>query len=258
MKVVLISLEPWDQVWRRNQYLSSELVRAGSISELCFVEPIVRSASTMRVRPVSPCITVFTPGTLVPRSLGGLEMVGGLLQRTLLANADLLWINDAPLGARCRRSGVPTIYDVTDDWRSAGLPPRISRRIIRAENFLAHHALTIVCSQDLRARWSTRYGLDAHVVHNGIAQELWATARPRVMLGTPPHVGYVGTLHEQRLDLDLIADLSRSGLAGSIHLVGPNCLSNTNTERLAALPTCTFTGLSPLPTYPAGCSAWTS
>ena len=37
--VVLVSLEAWDQVWRRNQYLVAELLRADPELRVVFVEP---------------------------------------------------------------------------------------------------------------------------------------------------------------------------------------------------------------------------
>ncbi|WP_284293569.1 hypothetical protein [Luteimicrobium album] len=37
--LVVVSLEPWDEVWRRNQYLVSELLRADPTLHVLFVEP---------------------------------------------------------------------------------------------------------------------------------------------------------------------------------------------------------------------------
>src|SRR4051794_13181470 len=36
-RVVLLSLDPWDEVWRRNQHLAVRLVRLGLVESLVFV-----------------------------------------------------------------------------------------------------------------------------------------------------------------------------------------------------------------------------
>ena len=72
MKVVLISLERWDDVWRRNQYLATELVRERLIDQLWFVEPITRGGPSLGIRPAAPGIVRVLPTTPLPKSLGGL------------------------------------------------------------------------------------------------------------------------------------------------------------------------------------------
>jgi glycosyltransferase involved in cell wall biosynthesis len=128
------------------------------------------------------------------------------------------------------------VYDVTDDWRSAGQPPRIVRRIVRAEDKLAHRAATIVCSDVLKQRWRSRYEVDAPIVRNGIDLDAWQSVTPITQSGPGPHVGYVGTLHEQRLDVDLIIDLTRRPEIGTVHLVGPDCLDAALSRHLRHLP----------------------
>jgi len=236
MKVVLISLESWDSVWRRNQYLACELVQQNLISHLWFVEPLRRGRPSIEVTPVRPGISAVRVSGPVPKSLGGLALAGRRITRTIASDIDLLWVNDPVLGSHCLGAGVPVVYDVTDDWRSAPFPERITRRIVRAEDRLSDRARTIVCSLTLQRRWRERYGVDAAVVHNGVDADLWRSAVPRVLPGQAPHVGYVGTLHEQRLDLDLLTDLADSPELGTLHLVGPNCLDAAHARRLAQLP----------------------
>jgi teichuronic acid biosynthesis glycosyltransferase TuaH len=236
MKVVVISLEPWDDVWRRNQHLSVELVRQGLVTSLWFVEPPVRSTHPTRLRQVRPGIVAVAPTARLPKTLGGLIEVGRHLSRGVVRTADLLWVNDPALGVHCLSPGVPTIYDVTDDWRTAGFPARIVRRIVRAENRLATRASTIVCSAVLQQRWRNRYGVLAPIVRNGIDQEAWRSPGSIELPGPGPHVGYVGTLNEQRLDLDLVIDLAGRQEIGTVHLVGPNALSETSSTRLRQVP----------------------
>jgi teichuronic acid biosynthesis glycosyltransferase TuaH len=236
MRVVLISLEPWDDVWRRNQHLSTELIRQGIISDLWFVEPARRGRRSTSIRAVRPGVVAVSPGSPLPKSLGGLIHLGRYLAQRIVRGSDLLWINDPALGVQCLTRGTPTIYDVTDDWRAAGFPPRITRRIVRAEDRLAVRARTIVCSYELRRRWEARYGVDAPVVQNAVDSRAWSSAEPIHLPSEGPHVGYVGTLHEQRLDLDLVADLAGCPEIGTLHLVGPDCLSDAHSRWLRQLP----------------------
>jgi teichuronic acid biosynthesis glycosyltransferase TuaH len=236
MKAVVISLEPWDDVWRRNQHLSVELVRQGLITDLWFVEPPARGRRPVQLRAVRPGIVAVTPTTQIPKTLGGLMLMGRHLSRTLVRNADLLWVNDPTLGVHCLSRGVPTVYDVTDDWRAAGFPARIVRRIVRAENQLAIRARTIVCSPVLQQRWRERYGVAATIVRNGIDLAAWRSANSIDVPGIGPHVGYIGTLHEHRLDIDLVINLAGQPEIGTVHLIGPNALSDLSSSRLQHIP----------------------
>ena len=251
MKVVLISLERWDDVWRRNQHLATELIRERLVEQVWFVEPMVRGRRGMSFRPVSPGIAAVSPSTPLPRSLGGLAAIGQRIRRHIAHDADLLWVNDPTLGVHCLRPDVPTVYDVTDDWRTAGFPKRIVRRITHAEDRLAEDARTIVCSQVLHDRWRERYRLDPAIVHNGIDADLWRRATPRQLPGAGPHVGYVGTLHEHRLDVDLVVELAECPEVGTLHLLGPNALDERQTTRLLHLPKVVAHGAVPARDVPS-------
>jgi teichuronic acid biosynthesis glycosyltransferase TuaH len=238
--VALLSLEPWDEVWRRNQHLASQLVRQRLVEELIFVEPAARG--TGRTFSPEPGLRVVRPRLPVPRRLGGLGLLGLRLKRSLLRDADLLWVNDAPLGVHCLDRARPAIYDVTDDWRSSDLPSRILRRLVRAEDALTRGGQVVVCSEVLQGRWLDRYGVTPPVVQNGADVEAYLRAAPRHLRGASPHVGYVGTLHGERLDLDLVLALARDPRIGTVHLVGPDCLTDRERDRLAAEPSITLDG----------------
>jgi teichuronic acid biosynthesis glycosyltransferase TuaH len=236
MKVVLISRERWDDVGRRNQHLAVELIRLGHVSGVWFVQPPLRGLESIRMRPVGLGVVAVTPASPAPKSRGGLVQVGRLIRQRLVEGADLLWVNDPALGVQCLTPSTPAVYDVTGDWRTAGFPTRIVRRIVRAEDRLAREATTIVCSEVLKQRWKARYGIDAQVVRNAIDVEAWTSATPVALPGPGPHVGYVGTLHEQRFDVDLVIDLAGRLEIGTVHLVGPDCLSSSLSARLRRMP----------------------
>ena len=228
-----VSLETWDDVWRRNQHVASRLVRLGLAHRIVFVEPPMLGHGAQRREVGEPGVEVVRPSLYVPKRLGGLRVAGLSLVRGHLRDVDVLWINDPTLGVHCMRQQVPTAYDVTDDWRSFDAPHHIRRRLVAAEDALSHSARTIVCSEVLRDRWQQRYGVGAAVVQNGVDTRAVQTSTPHSLLGQAPHVGYVGTLHPERLDVALVIELSER-LGGTVHLVGPIDLPEGARRRLAA------------------------
>jgi len=228
--VALISLEPWNDTWRRNQHLVHELIAGGQVREVVFVEPAARTTRTFAPE---NGVTVVRPRRLLPKRLGGYLVTGLRLRTSVLRGCDLLWVNDPEVGVHCLGAR-PAVYDVTDDSRTIAPLPRICRRICRAENRLARRAITVVCSAVLAERWRQRYGVEATVVPNGVDAQAYATAIPHVYPGPGPHIGYVGTLSEQRLDVDLVVALAVREEVGAVHLVGPDGLSDAPRARLLA------------------------
>ena len=229
--IALFSIEPWDQVWRRNQQLASRLVRLGHVKRISFIEP-PRGGLALRSRRWNPVpgIEVVTPPMVVPRRFGGHRVIGAW-QRRHLNDAEILWVNDPVAGATLLGLGLPTLYDVTDDWRSVAHTHGDDHRIVAAEDRLAAQARIVVCSQALATRWEERYATTPVVVQNGVDLEAVQTAPALALSGAGPHAIYVGTLHENRIDVDLVLDLARQW-PGSVHLVGPNHLSERTIARL--------------------------
>jgi len=231
--VVLISLEPWDDVWRRNQHLASRLPALGLADHVTFVNPAGREG-VAKYSP-APGVTVISPRRRVPKRLGGLRAVAISLKWKVTRHCDTLWINDPTTGVWLLRDG-RVVYDVTDDWRTARLTPREQHRLIKAENRLAVRARTVVCSDALWQRWNQRYGLDAEVVKNAVDVASIRRARPLNLGGDGPHVGYVGTLHDERLDVEQVLKTAEALPAGRVHLVGPDSLSSAARNRLLSNP----------------------
>lgn len=229
----LLSLERWDHVWRRNQHLASQLIEQGIVERITFVEPAGWGAE--ETGQPSPGITTVRPQLRIPKRAGGLRLLAATLRRGPLRDVDVLWINDAPLGRWAARPGQSAFYDVTDDWREATNSDRVRRRLVAAENWLSTRTATVVCSQELASRWSQRYGLQPAIVPNGVDLRVWRDVVPVNLPGDGPHVGYVGTLHAERLDVDLVEELARSPAVGTVHLVGPDLLDSASRARLDAV-----------------------
>jgi teichuronic acid biosynthesis glycosyltransferase TuaH len=196
-----------------------------------------------------PGVTVISPRRRFPKRLGGLRLVAMSL-RSIVQDCDTLWVNDPTTGCFLSgRSGVS--YDVTDDWRSAQLSGGEMHRLIRAEGVLAERAHTVVCSDDLRRRWRQRYGVDAVVVKNAVDVSAIKHARRRDLGADGPHIGYVGTLHDERIDVKLVLETADTMKSGRLHLVGPDSLSDAARSALVSHHRISLHGSVPAPEVPS-------
>ncbi len=268
--LVVCSLEAWDTVWRRNQFLARELTAADPSLRVLFVEPprdplhdaLVRHTPSSirggRLRPVPgyPQVIRFQPVKYAPRRLGG--WVERSLARQVLraaARAEIfdptLWINDLSLVPLAARASWPVLYDVTDDWLAAKATPReIARRAALEERILHIAGSVVVCSPGLVAsKGATR---PVRLVPNAVDVERFRSPRPRpIDLPSAPTALYMGTLHDERLDVDLVLRAARELPAVHFVLVGPSVLSSRSTEQLAAAPNVQLLGPRPFDDVPA-------
>jgi glycosyltransferase involved in cell wall biosynthesis len=157
----------------------------------------------------------------------------------------LIWVNDASYARYGLSTGWPTIYDVTDDWLLAPLSPRRAARLREDDELLLEHSdAIIVCSPDLaRTRGARRH---VEMIPNGVDVNMFRTpqARPAELPPGPVAV-YVGTLHEERIDVSLLIALAEALPDLQIALVGPDRLSPESSARLAGLPTIHLIGAQP-------------
>jgi len=101
-----------------------------------------------------------------------------------------------------------------------------------------------VCSPDLaRTRGAHR---DVEIIPNGVDLDLFRTPQPRpVELPPGPVAVYVGTLHEERIDVPLVVALAEARPDLQIALVGPDRLGSESSARLAAHPSIHLIGAQP-------------
>jgi glycosyltransferase involved in cell wall biosynthesis len=250
--LVVVSLEAWDEVWRRNQHLVSRLLEGDPGLRVLFVEPPadpLHDVASGR-RPSRPSGLVeggfgsrllrFRPVKLLPRRLD--RRADGRLARAVRRAADkarmpqpLLWLNDPRAADLARSTGWTTLYDLTDDWLAADRPASELDRIRRGEEWLLEHAREVVaCSGEL-VRRKTAARPDIHLIPNAVDVVAYRKPRPRPADLPAVAAVYVGTLHRDRLDVDVCAAAARR-LAdrGRVVLVGPNALDASDTERLRA------------------------
>ena len=230
--LVVISLESWDGVWRRNQHLIWRMLHTDPTLRVLFVEPPADPAHEMRSgrrarlgrgpddRNLRDRLWTMRPLKLLPRRLGDRADASILRQvvraaRRLGMIDPILWVND-PGGAEiARRTGWRTLYDMTDDWLAADRPAAQLNRVAAQELYLLGHADQVVaCSPELQRRKSAQRPsgrAPVAVVRNAVDAEAYRRPRPRPAdLPTGPVVLYVGTLHGDRLDVEPVRDAGAS------------------------------------------------
>lgn len=269
--LIVCSLEPWDDVWRRNQFLLAGLLEGDPGLRVLLVEPPAdplfelgkRRAPTLakglRAIPgiADGRLWAYQPTKIVPRLAGAfadriLSLGVVRVAARLGFQAPLLWINDpsrAPLLAQTRW---PALYDITDDWLVANRPPRERSRLRANESLLMQRcAAVVVCSPQLaKDKGRTR---PVVLIPNAVDVERYRRPAERPPdLPDAPTALYVGTLHEDRLDIDLCLSTARrlAGIA-TLVLLGPTALSEANTARLAEAENVALLGPRPNAAIPA-------
>jgi teichuronic acid biosynthesis glycosyltransferase TuaH len=247
--VVCCSLDPWDDVWRRNQFLASELLRQNSTLRILFVElPVDVTWSLAKGRwPDLPHLRAigdsgrlwtFAPRKWLPRRVWPFvdRSLGDQVQRAarrLQFRDPVLWVNDNTYADLAVRTGWPSVYDVTDDWLLGAYSPAENLRQRANDATMVSEADEIVvCSPALAiSRGQER---PVHLVPNGVDVDHLRRPQPRPDdLPPGPLVLYTGSLSEGRLDVDLCVELAcRLGDRATLVLVGPNSFNAAVTDRL--------------------------
>ncbi len=251
--IVVLSLEPWDEVWRRNQHLVAGLLRRDPALRVLFVEPSVdplHDVATRHaprrghgVRPVTLSgaegrLWSFQPTKLLPRRVDSqvdrrLARATTRAVRRLGFDAPILWINDPSSAELLRLTGWPALYDITDDWLEADRTPAEHDRLVRDEATLMKGcAEVVVCSPTLTEAKGA--GRPVVLIPNAVDVDHYRRPQPRPSdLPAGPVAVYVGTIHTDRIDLDLCAATAQAlAGVGSLVLVGPHPLAADDLERL--------------------------
>ncbi|WP_217633950.1 glycosyltransferase [Raineyella antarctica] len=251
----MISLERWDNVWRRNQHLVAGLLRSDPGLRVLFVEPATdplhdlvsgrrprfgRGLRRVQLDGVADGrLRTFQPTKLLPRRLDPRSdrRAAGQVRRVASRvgfEHPVLWVND-PTGAEVLQlTGWPALYDITDDWLEADRTEAEHERLVRDEALLMERcAEVVVCSRGLQAtKGEIR---DVTLVPNAVDVEDYRVPRPRPAdLPAGAVAVYVGTIHRDRIDIDLCVATARAlGKRGSLVLVGPAPLEAADRDRLA-------------------------
>lgn len=251
--VIFISLENWDGVWRRNQFLCAEWLRRFPAMRLLFVARPKDFSNALRSRSVVELrrplfekqseyggLSVLNPIKLLPNSVAVCRRFNLELLRLQILwaarkaglRAPLLWINDhcaQPLAGTLNERAV--VYDITDDWTLLPATGETEKaRIRQFDTKLCQSAdLVVVCSTALE-RSRRRLSRRIITVPNGVDANhyrcCWNPVRQR---SENPVFGYIGTLHGDRIDVQLVEQLARARPEARVILCGPDLL--TSSER---------------------------
>jgi glycosyltransferase involved in cell wall biosynthesis len=266
-ELIVCSLEAWDEIWRRNQFLVDLLLRRNPNLRVLFVEPsadplfdvtVGRVPRLPRLRSISADgrLRALRPLKLLPRRVGPtadlvlrLQVVGAA--RLLGFSRPTLWINDVTYAPLVAATGWPSVYDVTDDWLHAPFPPREVERLRWLDKIALEDADEIVvCSQALASSRGAQR--EVTVVPNGVDVEHFRRPRPRPLdLPAKPVAIYAGSLHDSRIDIELVAELARNLPHVSLVFVGPNSLSVESKTVLEELRNVFLLGPRPYDDIPA-------
>jgi teichuronic acid biosynthesis glycosyltransferase TuaH len=245
-ELVVCSLEPWDEIWRRNQFLVDALISRNPKLSVLFVEPpedAVLALAHGRLpkftgrRSIGERLIAFRPVKPLPRRLGPAADRFLLFQvrrgvRAVGFHRPVLWVNDLTYAPLIRETGWPSVYDVTDDWLLAAAPERELTRLEQLEAIALRDAdEVVVCSPQLAASRGRHRAVS--LVRNGVDVARFREPRSRPPdLPPAPTAVYVGTLHDERLDVELVLELLTA--LGTLHvvLVGPDALKGASRRAL--------------------------
>jgi len=249
--LVVCSLEAWDDVWRRNQFFVRELLAADPDLRVLFVEPAFdvvherrRGAGRSHARGLRPVegegrIVRFEPVKWLPRRFGpaaddwrDAQVLDAVSQ--LGFRAPRLWVNDPSYASLADRVDWPAVYDITDDWTEVADTAEAQKvRAWESRLFDRCEAVT-VCSRGLLESRKPLRG-DLELIPNAVDVEAMQRPRPRPDdLPSGRVLVYVGTLHTDRLDIELTARLAREVDDASVVLVGPDALDDVARASLDA------------------------
>lgn len=260
--LIFISLENWDHVWRRNQFVCAGLANRYPDKKILFVGPARDATNNLRRLQFSrsnvpatwnvpdlPNITVTRPLKLLPNSIAACRHLNDLLARRhiqtlarrLNLQSPILWLNPhAAVHMAGRMGEEAVIYDITDDWTTLTQSEASRKLVIKQDARLCRRAdAVIVCSQhlfDLKRDLAARL----HLIPNGVDARKYECVLdgigplPEESRNWPrPVLGYVGTIHPDRVDVALVEAVARR-VKGTIALIGPMMLGKSDVARLLA------------------------
>ncbi|HWE03304.1 MAG TPA: glycosyltransferase [Tepidisphaeraceae bacterium] len=247
--ILFVSMENWDEVWRRNQFLCAGYAERHPERKIVFVVPPMDVTNAIRrgcpsalrgprtwTVPQYPNITVTQPLKLAPNTFTAGRRLNEAMTRAhvikvarrLEIEHPLLWLNPHwATHMAGKMDEVAVIYDITDDWTALTQSPAATQIVRMQDDELSRRAdAVIVCSQRL-FEIKSRTARHLYLVPNGVDAEHYRYvsggegALPYEAERWPrPILGYTGTIHPDRVDVDLLKSVAKNW-NGSIVLIGP-------------------------------------
>jgi teichuronic acid biosynthesis glycosyltransferase TuaH len=246
-------------VWRRNQPVAAGLAARAPKNKLLFVGLPVDVSNLLRRRLLGELFAGLfrrslqpAPGTenvyllncvkLLPNTLGICRAFNRWWERMRIRRAcrrlgirrPLLWINpyySVHTLSKLDESGV--IYDVGDDWTSFPQPSEwLREQVVAEDEQLTRRAdAVIVVSERLLEMKRPLARRIAHIP-NGVYVERYAQVGSGNMMPHPmtrdwprPVLAYTGSVHQDRVDIEMIVALARAFPKATVALIGPDMLN---------------------------------
>ncbi len=277
--IILVSMEYWGRVWRRNQNLAVGLARRFPSRKILFVTlPVDLSNSVRRgqwrtlaglaMRGLSaappqalegfPNLFVFAPVKIFPHTLTAGRWANQARARAQIRAAaqrigmidPLLYINPYYAAHMIGRMGESAlVYDVGEDWSQIESREWLRKQMTDEDELLTRSADAVIVVSSNLERLKRGAARELHHIPNGVYVDRYADVAKRTL---PPHpltqgwrypvLGHTGTLQSRRTDVGLIIELARAFPHGTVALVGPNSLEAECSRRLRAEPNIRMTG----------------
>lgn len=287
LAIVIIARDIWGDTWRRRHFLAHEWSKTRTV---VFVEPpfpVARSlfglagpsrtsltralSASRRPRKVDENLFVASPLKWLPVRTPGAGNINFPLQRKIIRralkaleiNRYVVWCNPE-YGVHLLPGLSPelVVYDVTDDWTKTTLPRRQISAIEQDDRLMLGAAdIVFAVSRKLYEKKRAVHP-NTYLLPNGFLEELYKGELPEprdLRTLQRPTLGYVGTLHPQRIDTDLIVNAVNAAREDySIALVGPNLLTGRQQAALRRTGRVRFLGEKnrlEIPAYIAGFDA---
>lgn len=258
---LVLGQEDWDEIERRNQLLVRALAARNPQARFLFVELPIRARHLLqarRVRPEPVEDRIFRVRTLrpLPDRIAQLRRVNDMLEarqlrralRALHMGRPAFWTQDPRAASLVDRLPVSlVVYDLTDDWAAFEHDPHRRTAVAAQIAQLARRAdFILACSRSLEAQ-ARGWGCLVEYVPNAVAaQGDPAVEEPQDVAGLAhPRYGYVGTLHDARIDVALLAAAARERPDAAFVLVGPDLLQQQSRDVLTSLPNVHLLGPRP-------------
>jgi len=286
--MIFVSMDDWDDHWRRNQFVCAELARRHPSAKILFLgdatKLLRRVASgdfgTLLRSPVRqikeyPNIT-FSKSLRVgmERFEWGMTLNQAIARRhvrrlsnRLGLNRPILWLNPHWATHMIGRMDESTVvYDITDDWISRDQPAWLAEQVRRQDEEMCRRAdAVIVCSQRLMEMKQPLADGKMHLIANGVDADHYRVVLegggplpPAAEAWPKPVFGYTGTIHADRIDVDLVEAVARRMKSGTLVFIGPNHLAAAQTARLTATSRIVFHGPVPYADIPQYMRAFTA
>ena len=282
MTIVFVSLEHWDEIWRRNQFVCDGLLRKSVDTNILFVQPPFDNSYALRARKLNNIrrkaaildggycgrLKLFTPTKWFPNSLP----IGRVCNEKQLSSqikqglrdlnwiATHLWINQHEASHLLGEGiAVNTLYDITDDWTKFSGNQSQLDLIKRQDAFLCKSCdHVIVCSQQLFDDKAKFVALERlHLIPNGVHVEHYEAVADATLPvhkiaehWTKPVLGYTGTIHGDRVDVGLVAAVAQAYPSATVAMVGPNLLDQAEQQSLDLFSNIVFSGSQPYADLP--------